>query len=325
MGNVLAIKEWVSDNVLLFFIIYLAIFLLSIFLVINFSHKKSVASREHAYLSSKYYVLAELTKELFFEYDVRNDVFEASKGFATIFNIEKSLLNFSKALVEANLLNILQIIQKIIQEKKEYLNNEFVYLDAESDKITKYTLTATALYDPSGKPITVLGKLANIQGIVEKKSNDSLTGLLNRSMFEETVETLHGKHHPECLLFFDLDNLKEVNDNFGHSTGDEFILLLAKALNNNFKKNAVIGRFGGDEFIVFGYGQPYAFFRTAVLNVLEDMTVGLIKNDKMIRTTVSIGGRFTELTIPYKDMFESADSALYRIKYSSKNNYFIVK
>ena len=83
--------------------------------------------------------------------------------------------------------------------------------------------------------------------------HDNLTKLPNREMFYEYAEMTIKKAKKEsqifALLFFDLDDFKEINDRYGHLAGDNFLRALSQRLRNSTRENDVIARFGGDEFV----------------------------------------------------------------------------
>ncbi len=109
------------------------------------------------------------------------------------------------------------------------------------------------------------GKLENIHGfiteITERKKreeriqyislHDSLTGLYNRTFLEEEIERLNvARQLPMSLVMADLNGLKLINDTYGHSKGDEVLIKTGKILKELFRKEDIIARYGGDEFVI---------------------------------------------------------------------------
>lgn len=81
--------------------------------------------------------------------------------------------------------------------------------------------------------------------------HDELTGLYNRRYFENELKRLNqSRNLPISIIITDLDNLKYINDNFGHKIGDEYIIRAAKIIKNNFRDADIAARIGGDEFAV---------------------------------------------------------------------------
>ncbi len=67
---------------------------------------------------------------------------------------------------------------------------------------------------------------------------------------KQSLRLSHRQHHPLTLLFFDLDNFKQINDQFGHAAGDRALQLFAAQLQKTFRESDVIARISGDEFTV---------------------------------------------------------------------------
>ncbi len=108
--------------------------------------------------------------------------------------------------------------------------------------LTHEAANAIALYQ-KGRQINLLANY------------DSLTELYNRQRFEQGVKQWKIKpHFGSYLIVLDLDNLKVINDNYGHQTGDKAIQSFAKILKQNWHKQHLIARYGGDEFIALCHG-----------------------------------------------------------------------
>ncbi|MBE0409477.1 MAG: diguanylate cyclase [Anaerolineales bacterium] len=94
----------------------------------------------------------------------------------------------------------------------------------------------------------------NLNTLKQQTLVDDLTGLLNRrgflSLAEKQVRIAKRANWESILLFADLDNLKTINDRFGHSEGDQAIKTISAILKETFRTSDIIGRIGGDEFIV---------------------------------------------------------------------------
>ena len=87
--------------------------------------------------------------------------------------------------------------------------------------------------------------------ILEQEANqDYLTGLLNRRGLHAAVESLRQEDLPIALYLFDLDDLKKINDRYGHNTGDELLIAFANLLKSKTRSDDILCRYGGDEFII---------------------------------------------------------------------------
>ena len=81
--------------------------------------------------------------------------------------------------------------------------------------------------------------------------HDELTGLYNRRYFEKELERLNqSRNIPISIIIGDLDDLKYINDNFGHKIGDKYIIKAAEIIKNNFRDEDIVARIGGDEFAI---------------------------------------------------------------------------
>jgi diguanylate cyclase (GGDEF)-like protein/PAS domain S-box-containing protein len=160
----------------------------------------------------------------------------------------------------------------------------------------------------------------------EKARRDPLTRLLDKEETHNMVNHLLD-NHPESsyvMLLIDVDNFKQINDTFGHTFGDTVILDVASMIRDNFREEDVVGRIGGDEFLVFmnDAGMDEAVNRAARLcAVLEKEYSG---GDVSRRISVSIG--LSEYGVDgsdYRTLMEKADHAMYRVKMNGKNSYAV--
>ena len=154
---------------------------------------------------------------------------------------------------------------------------------------------------------------------------DALTGLPNRSLFIELARNLRSLAIREgvalSLLFIDMDGFKQVNDNFGHQAGDRLLGSIANILEKNRRKNDIVGRYGGDEFIMCLYDvincQAAEKISRSIIADIE--TVAATELDHP-RVSASVGQLF--LTSPgslsLEQSLEAADKLMYRAKNAGK-------
>ncbi|WP_153730539.1 GGDEF domain-containing protein [Sporosarcina obsidiansis] len=155
---------------------------------------------------------------------------------------------------------------------------------------------------------------------------DFLTGVYNRKYLEETAdkwlsESKEIKQEVVCIAF-DLDNLKEINDQHGHLIGDEAIKLVAETCSGIIRKDDLLGRFGGDEFVLLMRGISIEHAKMKALQISEEIkALSLQVKEKQISITVSIGlGDTLHRDVKnFKELFHLADLALYRAKQNGKN------
>ena len=153
---------------------------------------------------------------------------------------------------------------------------------------------------------------------------DHLTGLLNRRGFEfRANHILQMCRNQDCeasLIYFDLDNFKQINDGHGHQAGDNALLQFSTLLNSTFRDSDLIGRIGGDEFVVLMVNQNDTD-QTAILQRLSNTVDSYnqsIHSD--IRLHYSFGITTTKSLSDYdlQQLYTLADEAMYRNKRSGQ-------
>ena len=144
----------------------------------------------------------------------------------------------------------------------------------------------------------------------DQASTDGLTGLYNRKGYERVLEEIDPK--TSTLLLFDADKFKHINDNFGHEAGDEVLRKIARALQENFRREDYICRIGGDEFAVLMLNTDESWNKTVMKKVSRiNMTLSHVE-DGLPAASVSVGAAAGAADC--KTLFEHADEELYRVK-----------
>lgn len=154
--------------------------------------------------------------------------------------------------------------------------------------------------------------------------HDALTGLYNRYGIREYLSQLwEKKHYPIVVSILDIDNFKTVNDTLGHLGGDEALKLLANTMKQVFGNKAVLGRYGGDEFIIGFYGKNLDEAETKFKELVSRMDRKFAFGGEEVNLSISVGAAVIEEEIPYDDLFNAADAVLYSVKENGKNSYRI--
>ena len=168
----------------------------------------------------------------------------------------------------------------------------------------------------------VLTRRINIQ-----KDLDELTGINNKgAITREINEFLNNPTENKGIMFIlDIDNFKDVNDTYGHDVGDSIICQLGKYLGNRFTENEIVGRFGGDEFIIFIKDSDKEEYAS---RIAQDMIIGARENcnlpNREQKISISIGvAIYRGEEKNYSELFKKADMALYKIKGKSPGQYEI--
>lgn len=159
-----------------------------------------------------------------------------------------------------------------------------------------------------------------------ESETDPLTRLRNRAGLEKHIkERLASNHDKGIMLIFDLDNFKSINDELGHPEGDHVLKLFANCLRTSFRKNDVIGRIGGDEFIVFIEANvPVKIIEEKLESFIKDIHRTLKVYHKRFGLSTSIGVAYVDnVTYSYEELYKCADVALYMAKRLGKDRFYI--
>lgn len=166
-----------------------------------------------------------------------------------------------------------------------------------------------------------INELNEVQMILHRLSiTDELTGIYNRRYVMNAIRNkLNAKiYSPFSLIMYDIDNFKKINDEFGHSVGDEVIKNVGWILQHNVRSEDIVGRIGGEEFLVLLVDtdevmarQKAEFFRRSI-EAYEWKEAGL-------KVTVSGGVYEHKKQADMDSMLEKVDQLLYQAKHSGKN------
>ncbi|MGP8307714.1 sensor domain-containing diguanylate cyclase [Vibrio sp. YIC-376] len=147
---------------------------------------------------------------------------------------------------------------------------------------------------------------------------DSMTGLLNRRGLDRAIDNLRIQNIPFSVLALDVDYFKKVNDTFGHEAGDLLLKNVANLIKEQARKDDVVCRAGGEEFMVF---LANADVRQAI-EVAERIRKSIenYEFDTVGRITISVGvGHWVGNDEPINAVLKSADDALYQAKHKGRN------
>ncbi|SDP83533.1 diguanylate cyclase (GGDEF) domain-containing protein [Eubacterium maltosivorans] len=151
---------------------------------------------------------------------------------------------------------------------------------------------------------------------------DSLTGLLNRVSVEQEINTSLEQGAEGVLLMIDIDDFKGINDVFGHLAGDTVLKVLSDRIRDSFGGQSIMGRVGGDEFVVFAQKTAGRDSIGQTAQQFCERVVKPVMNIPDCSITVSIGIALApDNGSTYSALVRSADQALYERKKNSKNGY----
>ncbi|MFD1739630.1 diguanylate cyclase domain-containing protein [Bacillus salitolerans] len=184
---------------------------------------------------------------------------------------------------------------------------------------------ATPIYK-NGEFVAIQGIIRNIDDKIKLQkdlefriSHDTLTGIYNRSYFDQQMERLNKQRDvPSSIILCDLDELKVFNDQYGHKTGDILIKETARILDQFSDEHVFVSRIGGDEFAILIEDQPESYVQAFIKKIHQELTV-FNEKSTTINIKASIGYAHAEHSLGnMSSLFVEADSNMYAEKKKRK-------
>ena len=211
-----------------------------------------------------------------------------------------------------------------------------VYTRSKEERIWAVTLYYVGGEDsPDGIPsiysmgldLTAERKKAGLSEHIAEK--DSLTGILNRSETEKQIEE-YIQNFPDrqgALFMVDTDDFKLINDTKGHIVGDMVLAEMAGGMKRIMRGNDIVGRIGGDEFMIFMKDITCAGDGEKKAGDLIEMSHHLFEDEKSpVSVSCSIGvSIFPNDGNTFKELYANADKALYQVKEQGKNGFMLYR
>ena len=211
------------------------------------------------------------------------------------------------------------------------LSAELAAAQKEHGSIPEFSCTGIRELDQFASAITQLSRDNRMAEALERRrieherDYDILTGLYNRQAFRRACEELFA--HPEklghaALVMTDLDNLKQINDTYGHDWGDQYLRQTGRCLAQNVPAGTLCARLSGDEFLLFFYGYRS---RGEIRRKLEELREALhaststLPNGSELHISISAGvAWYPKDSTNYNTLKKYADFAMYQVKHSEK-------
>jgi diguanylate cyclase (GGDEF)-like protein len=221
-----------------------------------------------------------------------------------------------------------QNLAAVVRQYEQWVGLPIVYLSAEHDPHQQLKALNQGADDFLTKPVddahlitAVKSRVVRSRQLLELMTKDSLTGLLKHATIKDSInrEWAIAKRKGEtfCVSMLDIDHFKQVNDRFGHGTGDEVIASVATLLRQRLRATDILGRYGGEEFAVLMGSCDVA----AAKAVLEDFRqrfedLQFTSEDTSFSVTISIGlaEYRPDMDVDAETLLVNADKALYEAK-----------
>lgn len=289
----------------------------------------------------KYKALAEMSKEIVFEYNAMNNTLDFSGSMYNVLNTQQHLHDAREAWQNEPLIYASdkgRVLSLLEAAKAGGESTQQLRLLTVNGIYEWFEVHCHALYDSSTPPqfLGCVGKLMNIQNFKEETSHwkneantDGLTGALSRPAMERLAPKVLANYPDESIavLFLDVDNFKHINDTYGHLAGDAVLHQLGRNLAAIFRKEDLLCRMGGDEFVVLlrSIGSKDILV-SKLRQIISRCNQTVAFEDKTVSCSISVGAVLRSAqNESYSALLKMADSALYTAKSNGKNTYFVYR
>ncbi|GAA5175930.1 hypothetical protein GCM10025771_09420 [Niveibacterium umoris] len=222
-------------------------------------------------------------------------------------------------------------VARIIRQNKAFESIPIAYLTSETSEEVQQEAMRQGGDDFLTKPISaaqlvnaVVSKAERYRGLRRLMVEDSLTGLFNhvktKTLLQQTLLLADRQGVPVSYAILDIDHFKQVNDTYGHTTGDKVIKALARFLRQRMRRSDVVGRYGGEEFVVVLFDSTPEDALERVETLRKGFGGIFHQTDQgMFASTFSAGIAHFPAYPTMMELMVAADDALYASKRAGRN------
>lgn len=226
-------------------------------------------------------------------------------------------------------------LAQLIRFQDEWLGVPIIYLSSEADSQRQLDALVKAGDDFLSKPITdqalavtVFARAQRARQLSEMMTKDSLTGLLQHANIKDRLSDEIAKagrtRDPLVVVMLDIDHFKRVNDDHGHLMGDQVITSLANLLKQQLRKSDLVGRYGGEEFLL---GLPDCPLDKArrIVDAIRDkfQQLPFTAKSSSFYCTFSAGLALVNTQLSADENIDRADQAMYQAKEGGRNRVIL--
>ncbi len=279
----------------------------------------------------KYQFFASMSKEIQFEYNVDTDMVTLSEWGAKYLGVDELVMHPFEDEKMAEILNVEKMHEIRRKVRATNYTNPVVggvYRLHVNGEDRWHRMTVRAMWEGTEEKMHytgAIGKFANVDedykrmdSLEKEASHDTLTGLFNHMNARKLIEAVlaERRDHTYSLILFDLDHFKDANDQYGHLFGDNVLKHVAQKLTDNLRREDIVARVGGDEFMIFlEHGGNFEAQVKRIFQVVD----GEYENFQIsVSMGVSLAPKDGE---DYETLFHAADQALYVSKRGGRNQY----
>ncbi len=278
----------------------------------------------------------DLSDDIIFDYDIINSTVSLSANISAKYKAPAFLTDCPQAIVDSGIIHEddVELFLQIVEAMKLGISNfkGEIRVKLSPEQINWFSIDYKLIFDNELFPVKSLGKITDVtaqRGLIEdlqiKAKTDPLTKIFNKEATNELIRKSLAQNANEkaAFLIIDIDNFKGVNDNLGHQFGDSVLKIIADNIKHEFRENDIVGRIGGDEFVVFIKKIPSIDIITqkalALTNAFRRTYSGE-KNNYKISGSIGIA-IYPQDGTSFEELFKNADLALYESKKRGKDCY----
>lgn len=303
------------------------------YVIITDMDERKQKLQEQIWQNTMYRTLAEIPGMITYDYEPSVDILTiriaTEQNSIRTLEISKFLENIDQhTWVDKESLKKLAIAVKGALIKPVNGKGEVKACFDDSNVFRWYRVNYTSIADENGKIYRIAGRaddidndMQELSGLKQQAEHDNMTNLLNHDASLEEVGESIKENKGGILFVIDVDNFKQVNDKLGHQAGDVVLIKVADTLREIFRKDDILGRFGGDEFIAFIPGSYSKKIATSKAYAMIEK-ISSIDTSGDVKIGCSVGIAITKSSnIAIEDIFKRADDALYESKRAGKGRY----
>lgn len=253
------------------------------------------------------------------------------QGLTTVFVV---LIFFTGLLVVAGGFVIWDVARAVTRSAELVTAPVEVHEDVRSDELGTIMTSVSRMVSTIGHQATEINALAtqlesaykelqSANARLELSFKDEVTGLYNRRFFltrlEEEISRYHRFNHPLTVALLDFDGFKAINDELGHTAGDQILREAAELLLRQSRGINVISRYGGDEFMILLVETTKAGARLYSERIRHVVADYQFRYERSLTVSIGIAGVPEDVVTSSGDLIQAADEALYAAKRSGKD------
>ncbi|SDF98973.1 sensor domain-containing diguanylate cyclase [Desulfovibrio legallii] len=311
-------------------------------IIFDVSHNKEAAQAKRI-SDERYHFILEQHDIIIFEQNLESGHFSCSaqwlQTFGRVFNILEPDPQHTGIPVHEQDRERLAAFQTAVRQRPHHVKIalDLRLYDAER-QARWYRIEASNLTNAQDKPIYVFGIITDIdqQKALEfqlrsQANRDSATGMRNKKATEQAAarmldmlnqhEDAPGDDGGNAMFMIDFDNFKSVNDRLGHAAGDKAIIEMARIISRNFRNTDIVGRVGGDEFLVFCTARmSREQIRQRAQRLVSQLRTQCRASEASLSLTASLGvACYPQDGRDFATLFNHADMATYAAKRQGRN------